>query len=154
MENAPVISVLASRVLWSKWIAGAFFLLGTCQVAWFVVAAGVNGWRVAAVAGVWLVACVVAWYDTAGAREGVLRWNGQAFLWSDASRVVPVRLALHLDFQRIILVSLRYNSERRIWIWLQVGSTFDQWLMLRRAIVLHASGRRLQPAKQPFSSLS
>jgi toxin CptA len=69
------------------------------------------------------------------AERGLLRWDGQQWLWSGFGDVPVQRLFVVLDFQRLILVKVEADHAGSSWMWLETPHRNRQWLALRRAIV-------------------
>lgn len=106
---------------------------------------------VGAVAGFWqsaadifpkctVLACLVlsgAWAakDWVYAEQGLLRWDGQQWLWSGFGDVPVQKLFVVLDFQRLILVKLHADHLGVRWLWLEAPRRNRQWLAMRRAVV-------------------
>jgi hypothetical protein len=66
---------------------------------------------------------------------GVLRWDGQGWLWTGFGDIAVHHNALVLDFQQLILLKLVSEDGAIAWLWLQGANGNRQWLALRRAIV-------------------
>jgi hypothetical protein len=77
---------------------------------------------------------------------GVLRWDGEAWLWTGFGDVAVRHSALVLDFQQLILLKLFSEDGAIAWLWLQRANGNRQWLALRRAIV--AANHRTPPQSQ------
>ena len=81
---------------------------------------------------------------------GVLRWDGEAWLWTGFGDVAVNHSALVLDFQQLMLLKLYSEDGAVAWLWLQGANGNRQWLALRRAIV--AANHRIPP--QSHNSLA
>ena len=81
----------------------------------------------------------LAWQIWRGMPVGSLRWDGGAWHWSGFAGDAPCALALHMDFQRLLIVSVRQSGAHPVWLWLEPLSTATGWMPLRRAVVVTAA---------------
>ena len=136
MHRAPAVSFSVGR---SRWHLG-------CIVASSVLALAVSlgivwnqstlDWRSFVVLGLTLASSAAALYVWWRSPVGRLRWDGNRWLWSGFIDAQECHLSLRLDFQHVMVVVLRRDGQRSIWLWLQPRpDTPTQWLPLRRAIV-------------------
>mgnify|MGYP003423437457 CR=1 FL=1 len=91
--------------------------------------------RTFAIAGTLLGAGAFALHARRKSPTGTLYWDGQHWFWSGFDAHRPCRLALLLDFQRMVVVSVVVDGKRVTWLWLEAGRGNPAWLPLRRAIV-------------------
>ena len=75
---------------------------------------------------------LMGWYQSV---PGNLQWNGQHWHWSGFGDQAVCVLALRLDWQRGLLVSLRCEGQRSVWLWLDACEDIYHWNAFRRAIV-------------------
>lgn len=65
-------------------------------------------------------------------------WDGHVWRWRGMSQWAMDRvqgaLQHHLDWQTGLLLSLRSESGKRIWLWAERGDDSQQWEVLRRAV--------------------
>jgi toxin CptA len=153
MHSAPAVSFPVGRSRFQGWCLALIWLAGTAACVFWSITTRVNGspadWRsylaLFVVVGTGAVA-LRAWQQTP---RGVLRWDGQLWWLEPAvpSAVAPVTgaLAVHLDFQFVMLLSLRTGQGGLHWLWLdQQGATStSRWSALRRAA--HANVRPAPP---------
>ena len=83
-----------------------------------------------------LLVSVLAWRTWRGMPVGFLRWDGAAWYWSGFDDDAPCNLTLHLDFQRLLVVSVQRLGARPVWLWLEAVPGVTGWMPLRRAVVL------------------
>lgn len=67
--------------------------------------------------------------------EGLLQWDGTAWHWSGFEGDTPCILTQHMDFQRLLVVSVRRTGARPVWLWLEAPVGATAWMPLRRAVV-------------------
>ncbi|MDO8287141.1 MAG: hypothetical protein Q7T69_19220 [Rhodoferax sp.] len=112
----------------------------------FVVAQTEMDARTVAMAGTVLGVTAFAVHAWQKSPTGTLYWDGQHWFWSGFDAHRPCRLALLLDFQRVVVVSIVGDGKRVTWLWLEAGLGNPAWLPLRRAIVarqaMEPSGER------------
>lgn len=66
---------------------------------------------------------------------GLLHWDGRSWHWSGFEATQACSLSLLVDFQNVVLVSLRGPGMQPAWLWLQAAPGDHSWIALRRAIV-------------------
>ena len=87
----------------------------------------------------WLACSALALHWLRSLPEGVLQWDGEAWLLERSAvseRFVPLREApeVALDLQGALLLRVRPVSGPAQWLWLQARSAPAQWAALRRAL--------------------
>ena len=87
------------------------------------------------------LAAVWTWRRTP---EAVLRWDGQTWSLDAASDCVSGTMAVHLDLQSCMVLSLRTENGSRIWLWPERRRDPVLWSALRRAVYSSEASR---PAK-------
>jgi hypothetical protein len=108
--------VLAFPFLYDSWVHGAGFIA-------LVLLVGVCAWR--------------GWHSSP---VGCLQW-GEYWQWSPWGTARVSRVNVVFDFQKLVLVCIRCDAHRPIWLWLEAPSVGDSgWVQLRRALVARASG--------------
>jgi len=85
--------------------------------------------------GVMLAASVVALMGWLKSPSGCLQWDGQHWHWSGFEKFQACNVSLQMDFQNVVLVAIRGNAQRPIWLWLEAMPGDLTWKPLRRAIV-------------------
>lgn len=111
-------------------------------LAWLAGAAACGGWLWQASTWGWRQGLAVALVLGTGAlafrawhasTSAVLRWDGQNW-WRETEQAAQAgRVAVHLDFQNYLLLSLATDPGSRYWFWLERRATPLGWNALRRA---------------------
>lgn len=135
MHRAPAVNFTVKR---SRWQARLIVCLGLMAV----VALAVFGWEQAGVDarfGILAFSTVLAGSTACvGWRrspQGSLRWDGQHWYWSGFAKDTACRLELVMDFQSVVLVSIRAEAQALAFLWLEAAPDATNWKPLRRAIV-------------------
>ena len=96
------------------------------------------GWRQALFGITFLILLVIAVRQWLHWPSGELMWDGHVWRWRGMSQWAMDRvqgaLQHHLDWQTGLLLSLRSESGKRIWLWAERGDDSQQWEVLRRAV--------------------
>lgn len=83
-----------------------------------------------------LGAGVLSWRGWQQSPTGCLQWDGQHWHWSGLEDSGQCRLNVLLDFQSVLLVRVRGDTDRPVWLWLEQPELAGmQWRALRRALV-------------------
>lgn len=145
MHRAPALSFPLGR---SRFLGTLVLLTGLSGLAvglfWHLALDG-SGWRQAVFALTWLSVFVFAfrsWWHTA---NGKLRWDGQSWHWTDAATTLSGQLGVHLDWQFCLILSLRPESGRRIWLCPERWRDVTHWNALRRAVFARQGADSAQP---------
>ena len=140
MHNAPAVSCPVGRSRFQAQILILAFLAGLgTWLAWAAVVDATD-WRLGL--GLVLVAVTggAAYWNWQQTLSGTLFWDGQTwrvdFDGSGPGHGASFKgcLAVHLDFQALLLVRFRHESGRVFWFWLEPGSDGMRWQALRRAV--------------------
>ncbi|MES2581281.1 MAG: hypothetical protein V4627_01070 [Pseudomonadota bacterium] len=110
-------------------------LLAVATLAVFAWERPVLDMRTGALALVSLIASGTAFLGWMRSPQGDLRWDGQQWLWSGFAETAPCRLALVLDFQRVMVVKITTGAHVPEFLWLEANPGDTSWRPLRRAIV-------------------
>jgi toxin CptA len=140
MHSAPAVSYPVGRSRFSGWLVALTALGGVIVGLLWGAAADSVGWRQWLFAMTLLVSCSLAgdaWWRTP---LGRLRWDGQAWGWQTVNVRTSGVLSVHLDFQFVLLVSLRTGPGARIWLWPERRAESALWDALRRAIFSRSGG--------------
>lgn len=138
MHGPPAVSFPVGRSRWHAVALASAMIPAVLAWPWFWLAAGIEFSPAAISAHVLLVLAVGvfamrAWYRSP---EGRLRWDGERWWWSD---VAVQTLRTTLDAQAMVLVALRLEDSRPVWLWLErAQGTPQAWRSLRRALVYRA----------------
>lgn len=118
-----------ARLLLALWLCGVLSLLTFFQTQ--VASAGVVWISVFAM----LLASGLACHIGLGMAVGILRWDGATWYWSGFEGDEPCSVTLYMDFQQLLIVSVRRQGIRPVWLWLEYVPGMREWLRLRRAVV-------------------
>lgn len=134
MHRPPAVSYTVGRS--SGQLALVALLCGVAVVATALLtqsaASPLAKWGVLSILAISALLALVGWWRSC---TGVLRWDGQAWLWTGFGDIAVHHSALVLDFQQLVLLKLVSEDGAVAWLWLQGASGNRQWLALRRAIV-------------------
>ncbi len=136
MHRAPAVSFLVER---SRWHARASATLALAALACNASLALLQPLSTAVllVLAMLTLACAgLALHGWRHSATGVLHWDGQAWHWNDSAQSAPGCPALHLDFQYLMLVTVRDALGKKVWLWLepQHSPRRNDWLDIRRAL--------------------
>lgn len=134
MHQAPVVGFSVGQSRWYLRAIVTLWSLGFVVLLVFMRSQALLGTQ-AVIAVCWVLAGVIALKDWQNSPSGRLQWDGQQWHWSGWVDAHVARLDLLLDFQRVMLVGLTTNAQRRVWLWLEPTSDRLQWIALRRAVV-------------------
>jgi hypothetical protein len=91
-------------------------------------------WRPGLFGLAWLGSFLVSVHGWRRSPQGHLRWTGQVWTWSSGPSLVCREVVVHLDLQFVLLLSLRTEAGRRLWLWPERRADLARWRDLRRAI--------------------
>ena len=134
MHSAPAVSYPVGRSRFQGLLVLALGLGASVMGAYWLRQVDAVGWRQWLFAGVLLGVCgaaALAWRRSA---QGILRWDGQAWHWTRTEASTPGLLTVHLDGQFVLLLSLRHDSGKRLWLWPERRLDATHWNALRRAV--------------------
>ena len=134
MHQAPAVGFSVGKSRWHLRVIIALWSLGFVVLLIFIRNQALLGAQ-AVVAVCWVLAGIISLKNWQNAPSGRLQWDGQQWHWSGWVDAHAARLDLLFDFQRVMLVGLKTNAQRRIWLWLESTSDHCQWIALRRAVV-------------------
>ena len=134
MQSAPAVSYPVGRSRFQGWLLGGAVLLGVLAGLLWCEASGLAGWRQGLYALALLAAGGVALHAWQRTPQGHLRWDGQLWHWRTEAASVNGVLAVHLDFQFCLLLSLRTDAGARLWLWPERQLDRPQWHALRCAV--------------------
>lgn len=137
MHNAPSVTYPVGRSIFLGWLLAGLWLcgMGACVVSWLGAAPVV--WRLGSACSVLLLATLLARRFWLSLPQGVLRWDGHAWL-GPQSATMPTYLSVHLDLQRHLLVRLHGADGPDQWLWLEAATDSARWDDLRRAVYSRA----------------
>jgi hypothetical protein len=140
MHHAPAVSFTVTRsALHGRWLA-ATLALGLGVGALWLYHTVVPGWRQGLFLLLYLLTAGQALWQWYLAPCGRLHWDGGAWHWS-AWPASAGPLQVRLDGQSWLLVSLRGDAGRTLWLWLERRTDVAAWSALRRAAFAPSPGR-------------
>jgi len=149
MHNAPAVNFPVGRSRFQGWLLGLTGLVAVSVGLLWCYQADSVGWR----QGLFFLVLLVTWVVAAQAwfhsPVGVLRWDGQAWSWSGVDAPVNGVLAVHLDLQFFLILSLRLACGTRIWFWLERRAEVTRWAALRRAVFARGAGQGWHAGADP-----
>jgi len=148
MHQAPALAFQVGRSRIHGYLLIALASLGVLTGISWLNPLDAAGWRQALFLITFLIALAIAvrqwlrWPSGELVWDGLVwRWRGRALWAVEQSQGV---LQHHLDWQSGLLLSLRSETGKRIWLWAQRGDNTQQWAALRRAVF--APARWAEPA--------
>ena len=139
MHSAPAVIYPVGRSRFQGWLLGLLGLGGAIAGLLWRYQSEPAGWRQWLFALTLICACALAADAWRRSPRGSLRWDGQAWSWTSVDRSACGVLAVHLDLQSLLLLSLRLDCGARIWFWPQRGTEVTAWNALRRAVFCRAT---------------
>ncbi|MHB8948911.1 MAG: hypothetical protein ACYC4S_07600 [Rhodoferax sp.] len=152
MHSAPAVSYPVGRSRLHAWLILGVGLGASLTGAWWLRQIDAAGWRQWLFVGILLVACAIAaaaWRDSS---RGTLRWDGQAWHWNGVVAFAPAVLTVHLDGQFFLLLRLRSDTGKRLWLWPERRLDVTRWSALRRAVFSRAAAPRDASARDAVST--
>ena len=141
MHNAPTVDFPVGRSRFQGWLLIFTGLIAVLSGWLWCFQADSVGWRQGLFFLILLATLVEAARLWRNSPTGSLRWDGQVWNWSSVDASVSGVLAVHLDLQFCLVLSLRQASGVRIWLWPERRADVTRWDALRRAVFAHANGR-------------
>ncbi|MBA3057889.1 MAG: hypothetical protein KJ614_04535 [Gammaproteobacteria bacterium] len=139
MHNAPAVNYPVGRSRFQGWLVLGLGLGASVAGALWLRQIDAVGWRQWLFAAVLLVASgttVLAWLRSA---RGNLSWDGKNWHWTGAAGSSQGVLTVHLDGQFFLLLSLRLDTGKRLWLWPERRLDVTRWSALRRAVFSRAA---------------
>ena len=142
-SNAPSVDYPVGRFFMSSWVA--WTLPSIARVLYVGAHWGRDfvDWRVAYWLPCWMACCCLLFrYLKAGQPHCWLSWDGNKWqiqnLYPSFNATTEVgandAMAVHLDFQKLLFVSLQSDKGKRHWFWLSQESFPDRWHGFRCAV--------------------
>ena len=141
MYSAPAVSYPVGRSRFQGQLTGVLVVIACLTGLGWCAVADTLGWRQGLFLTVLVVAGLVAAWSWWLSPVGTLAWDGEAWRCSGALAAINGHARLHLDLQFCMLLCLRSDDGRRIWLWPEQRTSPVAWLALRRAVVYAASDR-------------
>jgi len=137
MHSAPAVSYPVGRSRFQGWLLVLTGLVGLLVGLIWSRQSDLAGWRQGLYVATLLGTCVMAVQAWRRSPCGSLRWDGQAWSWTERDISVCAVLSVHLDLQFFLLLSLRTDTGSRIWLWPERRTMAVRWNALRRAVFSH-----------------
>lgn len=134
MHGAPAVSYPAGRSRFQGWLLALTALSGGLTGWLWQSQSDSVGWRHGLFTLALLGALLLAGNAWRRSPAGHLSWDGQGWTWLSAEGPVGGVLAVHLDLQFCLVVSLRPMTGPRLWLWPERRSELARWSALRRAV--------------------
>ena len=135
MHRAPAVFFTVKRSRWQLRLIACLVLLALWILVIFASGQTAQDHPAAVLALAIVVASSVALWEWKYAPQGSLRWDGQHWYWSGFRENPACNLGLHMDFQRVVVVSIHAKARAPIFLWLEANPGDPSWPSLRRAIV-------------------
>ena len=72
-----------------------------------------------------------AWRET---EAGELAWGGESWVWATTHHATTGSMAVHLDVQFLMVLTLKDDRGRSVWLWVERAADPAHWRALRRAL--------------------
>jgi toxin CptA len=131
MHNAPAVSFPVGRSRFQAWFLSTAWLVGTATCVGWITVVDASGWRQAMACAMSMAAGAAAWTGWQRQTGGSLHWDG--LCWRLDSSITG-NLAVHLDFQNFLLLSLRLEKGGVRWLWIDRCAELAHWQAFRRAV--------------------
>lgn len=135
MHRAPAVIFSVTKSRWHLYLIVWLTLLAVMSVGVFVYTQPTSdglAWMPVVASPVTIAVALVAWHNSP---VGLLHWDGRSWHWSGFAAAQACSLSLLLDFQKVVLVSLKRPGMQPVWLWLQAAPGDLSWIAVRRAIV-------------------
>lgn len=144
MHSAPAVSYPVGRSRFQGGLIGCSGLLGgLIGVLWLYQTDGA-GWRQGLFFLTLFGALAISIQGWRRSPLGNLRWDGQAWSWTCGEMSSSGKVALHLDLQFFLLLSLQTEAGVRLWLWPECADDVTRWNALRRAVFARRTKRASQ----------
>lgn len=134
MHSAPAVSYPVGRSHFQRWLLVAIVLTEIVSGVLWHEQSFVSGWRQWLFVVSFLIISVWAIQAWRATPTGHLRWDGQTWNWASGQVSTGGHLAIHLDLQFVLLLSLRLETGTRLWLWPERRNELQRWKALRRAV--------------------
>lgn len=133
LHSAPAVGFPVGRSRFEAWVSALAWLAGAATCGGWLWQASPWGWRQGLGVALVLGTGTWAWRAWHASTAAVLRWDGQNW-WRETGQAAQTgRVAVHLDFQNYLLLSLSVEPGSRDWFWLERRAAPPGWNALRRA---------------------
>lgn len=139
MHGAPAVTYPVGRSRFHLVVIGLALLFGVLAGLSWHRQADLSPWRQWVFGLSLLGTSVVAAAAWSRGKSGTLCWDGESWRWATRNVSICGQLAVHLDWQSGLLVSLRPERGQRVWLWPQRSSDAALWNALRRAVFSDAA---------------
>lgn len=139
MHSAPALTYPVGRSRFHGWLLGLTCIFGGGAGLFWNYQVDPSAWRQGLYAATLLGLAWVAVQAWRHSSCGSLNWDGQAWSWTDDTTALRGWVTVHLDLQFCLLLCLRTEQGRRLWIWPERGRDAARWSALRRAAFFHGA---------------
>ena len=135
MHSPPAVHFAVRRSRWYGMVLLVLWMLGACAMLAFLFFQTVSSLQIF----VWLMVLLLGaglalqgWRNTP---SGLLHWDGAVWHWSGFAGDAPCTVLLHVDLQKLLIVSIRQNGRQPVGLWIESARGDRSWSALRRAVV-------------------
>jgi len=144
MHGPSALTLELTGVRWDAAIAaGLSCVLLVCITALIFAGAFRSLEHGLAAAALIVVSLAPTWYLVRGSGipslDTVLRWDGQAWLWSCNQEDAACSVRWMMDVQHGMLLQVELPGGKQQWLWLWRKAHAKNWFALRRALIFSAS---------------
>lgn len=90
---------------------------------------------------------IQSWKNT---HAGLLVWGGETWAWQSDGVTITGSMTVHVDVQSLIVLTLKDDHGRSVWVWAERTSDPAHWIALRRAIYAEKRTKTESPNTIPF----
>jgi hypothetical protein len=137
MYSAPAVSYPVRRSRAHLYVIAGLWMTGLCVWLFWLYGVDVTGWRQGFTFTVLVMTGAAALRTWWRMPTGELRWDLSNWIWVDANSVISGTLAVHLDFQKFLLLKYSGAGVEPRWLLLERRTSPVQWMPLRRAVYAH-----------------
>lgn len=144
MHSAPAVSYPVGRSRFQGWLIALAGLLGGLIGGLWLYQTEEAGWRHGLFFLILFGAIAISVQGWRRSPRGTLRWDGQAWSWLCGEIPSNGKVAVQLDLQLFLLLSMQTESGTRLWLWPECAGDVTRWNALRRAVFARRAKRASQ----------
>ena len=134
MYNAPAVTYPVGRSRIQEGLTVGLLILAAGALGLWMHQLGRLAWPQGLGVAVWVMVAAFAWHGAVHPVSGSLVWDGREWHWAASGDAVAVAVRPHLDGQSWVLLALRPQGQRTLWLWLSRDADGLHWDALRRAL--------------------